>query len=113
MTQAATTITTIPADQTIGSALLLQRLVRMADVAPIRHCRTVDPRDIEATQEAIERAHDIFVSHVGRLLRDININLPVTQTIDDAVIDYMAALADLRSDLYGALTRASDRLSDN
>lgn len=99
-------ISTTAPDAATHLSLFLTRLQRMATVAPIRNFRTADAIDIEETRQAIQTAHDIFVSHVGRLLRELNHNLPVTEPIE--TVDYFNGLADLHSDLTGLLMAAAD-----
>lgn len=100
-------VTTIAPTPTSHGALLLTRLTHLAPPVDIRHARFASPADIEATREAIALAHDVFASHVGRIMRALNENMPVTETVD--VGDYLHGLADIRSDLDAALIHAADR----
>lgn len=106
MAQVATPIITSAPDLTSQAALFLTRLIRAAAVPPIRNARTADSRDIEATRAALDMATDIYVSHVGRLLLNLNENMPMDRVVDPD--SFLSALGEIKDELDGELMQAAD-----
>lgn len=90
---------------TVASRLLLQTIT---DRTPLtRQARTAGPDDIKHIEQQFVLLTDLYMSAVTELMKKLNENLPVTETIN--MHDFNSCMADAKSELSGLLCQAMER----
>lgn len=91
--------------------LALRLALGVAKPAPIRGGRTAEIEDINEAIDAIGRVHALYVDFVNDVMKELNSNLPVTDTVDTK--EFLAGLVDLKNDLIGLLAITAERVMED